>query len=65
MIKLKSNYYKSLLLLIVIFGLIFLSGCRLFRHKHYAKYGAPSSFYKKMNTSMEEEQSLLNDFYKF
>jgi hypothetical protein len=66
MIKIKSIYYKYIFFLIIFLGIMFLSGCRLFRHKHYTKYGPPSSSYKKMsNTSLTAEQTLLNDFYKF
>ena len=55
---------KSFLILVVLFGMTFLSGCRLIKHKHYAKYGAPSTFYKKMNTTENTSNTLFKDSNK-
>ena len=64
----KQHHYffkiKSVLILGALFGLTFLSGCRLIKHKHYAKYGAPNTFYKKMNTTENTSNTLIKDSYK-
>jgi len=55
---------KSVFILVGLFGLAFLSGCRLLKHKQYTKYGAPSTYYKKMNTNENTSKTLIKDSYK-
>ncbi len=64
--KLRINliYLKYFLFLIAILGMNMLSGCRLFRHKHQTKYGIPSSYYKKINSTNINKQNQEIVFYK-
>ena len=65
LIKIKSVFLKSILFFIALFSMSFITGCRICKHEQPAKYGIPSSYYKKINTSENTCQASKNDLNKY
>jgi len=55
---------KSIFIMVGLLVMVFLTGCRLIKHKHYAKYGAPNTYYKKMSNTDFISQANNEDNYK-